>query len=345
MAIYSFEEINERVPIEDVLSLHGIYPNSKGWYSLRPEDDTPSAHIDKNRRYGNTIHDFGDSNTFNPVTLTAYLRGIDIFEASQVLGEAFGLVPLNKGKSAPDVVSDWEWCKIGVQPDMASKNMDFFPEKYGEERTRVYADKYRMTINELKNQDVPMYERIVRSRAIPYVIDLKNTYYKKLYEWHKFNQDFNLDISIDALLNDKDIGELVNDLSRAENILKKAVKGTSITYKIGAYNIKADYYKVIEGKVSFEIGKDSHYDIKCAAYQDKVKPYYCLVTVDEFNKLMDNGLDNMRFSAFQKGDTVNLAFLPADSKRFGFLVKALRGKEIDVNRNVENVDVLKDSPD
>lgn len=333
MAIYSYEEINERVPIEEVLSLHGIYPNSKGWYSLRPEDDTPSAHIDKDRRFGNTIHDFGDSNTFNPITLTAYLRGIDVFEASQVLGEAFGLIPLNKGKSSPDTVSDWEWFKVGVHPDMASKNMSFFPEKYGEERTRAHAEKYRMSINELKRQEPAMYERIVRAKAVPFVIDLKNTYYQKIYEWYKFNKDFNLDISVDALLKNVDIAKLAEDLSRAENILKKAIKDTSIKYKVSVYNVKVDYYKVIQGKVSFEIGSDSYYEIKNSAEQDKVKPYYCLVSIDEYNKLMENGLDEMRFAAFQKGDSVNLAFLPADNERFLYRMRALRGKEIEYAQN------------
>ena len=58
MAIYDFNTINTVIPIEDVLAFHGIQPNSKGWYRIRPEDDTPAAHIDK-ARIGNAIHDFG----------------------------------------------------------------------------------------------------------------------------------------------------------------------------------------------------------------------------------------------------------------------------------------------
>ncbi len=331
---YDFDTINREVPIEDVLAFHGIYPNSKGNYSIRPEDDTPSASIDKNRRFGNTIHDFGDNNTFNPISLTMYVQNVGAVEAARVLGDAFGIAPIRKDKSNPDVLSDWEWCKIGVQPDMASKNMDFFPEKYGTDRTREYAEKYRMPINELKKQDVPMYERIVRSRAIPYVLDLKNTYYSRLYNWDAFNKKCNLNPSMDSLYNDKEINGLAKDLSLAESILEKAIKGTSITFKTGAYNVKTDFYKVINGKISFEVGKDSHYDIKCAAYQDKVKPYYCLVPVDEYYKLVVNGLDNIRYAAFQKGNEVNLAFLPADSDQVKFLLKALRGKEIGLTQNL-----------
>lgn len=344
MATYSFEEINERVPIEDVLALHGIYPNSKGWYSLRSEDDTPSAHIDKNKRYGNTIHDFGVSNTFNPISLTMFLRDVDAYEASQILGETFGLTPISKNKTTSDVVSDWEWCKIGVQPDMASKNMDFFPEKYGEERTRTYAEKYRMSVNELRKEDSSVYERVVRSRAIPYVLDLKNSYYRALYSWNNLNKALNIESKIEDLIKNEEISELAKDLSLAEEILKKAIKRTSITFKTGVYNVKSDFYKVVEGKISFEIGKDSHYDIKCAAFQDKVKPYYCLVSLDDYNKLVENGLENMRFSAFQKGEEVNLVFLPTDSNRFLFLLKSLRGKEFNVNKdNVVVQDLSKEA--
>ena len=77
MAIYDFNTINTVIPIEDVLAYHGIEFNGKGWYRIRPEDDTPSAHIDK-AKIGNAIHDFGGvvvvgdrvKNTLNPVLVT-----------------------------------------------------------------------------------------------------------------------------------------------------------------------------------------------------------------------------------------------------------------------------------
>ena len=79
MAIYDFNTINTVIPIEDVLAYHGIESNGKGWYRIRPEDDTPSAHIDK-AKIGNAIHDFGGGvvvgdrvkNTLNPISLTMY---------------------------------------------------------------------------------------------------------------------------------------------------------------------------------------------------------------------------------------------------------------------------------
>ena len=150
MANYDFNTINTVIPIEDVLAYHGIHPNSKGWYRIRPEDDTPSAHIDK-VKIGNAIHDFGGGvivgdrvyNTLNPISLTMYLNNCDAVKASQILGEAFGIQPMNKEYNG-NGLSDLEWKELGIQPDMASKNMDFYPEKYGAEKTSLYAEKYRI---------------------------------------------------------------------------------------------------------------------------------------------------------------------------------------------------------
>ena len=349
-AIYDFKEINQ-IPIEQVLELHGIYPNAKGWYSIRPEDDTPSASIDPKRRYGNTIHDFGEtgaaSNTFTPITLTMYLRGLDPnvranwAEAARILGEAFGVKPLHTDKSGKpinrDYVSDWDWKKIGIYADMASKNMTFDPERYGHDRTRSYAEKYRISMNELRERsktdsaDKSVYERIVRSHGIEYVLELKNSYFSRLYNRSLLNLPDVEDVGA-FLAEDAELVNEAKELSDAEAILMKALKGTSIKYKPNArpYNVYEDYHRVVNGDVGFEIGEMTQHDIQVAAFEDKVKVFDCLVTRPDYFRLVSNGLDNIRFSAKQKGDKVKLSFLSTDSGRVNYLVKALRGIERDV---------------
>lgn len=352
-AVYDFKDINE-IPIEDVLAFHGIYPNAKGWYSIRPEDDTPSAHIDQKRRFGNTIHDFGetgaDSNTFSPITLTMYLRGLDAnvrenwTEAARILGEAFGVEPKYSEKDGKqvdrDTLSDWEWKKLDIHPDMASKNMTFDPERYGHERTRVYADNYRMSMNELRERsktdssDKGVYERILRSKGVAYVLELKNAYYARLHN-HSTLQLPDVENMAEVVASDVEFQEEAKALTAAEDVLMKAIKGTSIKYKPNRkpYDVLEDYYRVANGEVGFEIGKVSQYDIHAAAYQDKVKVFECLVSRDEYYKLMLNGLDNIQYAAKQKGDKIKISFMSTDSGRVNYLVRALRGIERDVTEN------------
>ena len=338
------EKINTEVPIEDVLALHGIYPNAKGWYSLRPEDDTPSAHIDKEKRYGNTIHDFGaENNTFGCCSFTAWYRGISYKEATILLAENFGYeVPIAGKKEKTDIISNWEWEQINIQPDMASKNMDHYPEKYGTERTMEYADKYRMSMNELKKEDIKVYERIIRSRAIPHVLEMRNQYYRDIYSEFSLSTAVDSSLSNDIIIKNNADGfnQTVVELAKIENILQTAIKDTTIKFKPLRHKVEVDFHKVVNGEISFEIGNESYYNIKCAAFQDKVKVFYCLVNLDEYYKLMDNGLDNIHVAAFQKGDQVNLAFSATDSSRVNFLIRALRGKELDVGKTLSQGDAV-----
>ena len=240
MANYDFNTINTVIPIEDVLSFHGIEPNAKGWYRLRPEDDTPSAHIDK-AKIGNAIHDFGGGvfvgdrvrNTLNPIFLTMYINNVDAVKASQILGDAFGIQPINKGYKETNDLSDWEWKELGIQPDMASKNMDFYPEKYGIEKTKLYAKKYRMPMEKLKTDDIKMYVKILRSRAIPHLFNMRNEYYRTMYNQFSLAKAVNSSYDVDKVLKDNmvEFSSLAKKLNQVENILYKAIKVTLYTAK------------------------------------------------------------------------------------------------------------------
>lgn len=344
MAVYNFDKINAEVPIEAVLEMHGISPQGKGsdksWYSIRSNEKEPSAHIDKNRRYGNTIHDFGVSNTFNPISLTIFLRDLDKKmskkeaqkEAARILGEAFGIEPdiSDNGKSNKDssVVSDWEWKELLIYPDMASKNMVFFPDVYGDKQTKEYADKYRVSMNELKSKDIKMYESIIMSRGKGYVLELRNNYYSALYNWYNMRKELNIEFRPEELKNDAEISDYLKTLVTAERILIKALKDTSKNFTPGAYDVISDYKKVVNNEIPIEIGEHSCNDVKRAAKNSKTKVFSTEpISIDEFYKLIHNGLNNIMHAALKKGDNVVVFFVSTDSSKVNYLVQALRGKE------------------
>lgn len=343
MAFYDFDKINSEIRIEDVLAKYGIVAKKGGWYSIRPEDKTPSARIDAQRRFGNTIRDYGINKTFTPLTLTMYFENLreeevkDKIKASQILGEYFGIEPIeyNKNQDAeisdPNYVSSREWFDLFIYPDDVSKNLSLFPDKFGAERTTAYADKFNMSMNELRKLDSPdardVYQKIVRSHGISHVMELRNTYLSALYSWHDMRQQLNVALDIEKLKTDEEITKPFEALKSAQKILMKAIEGTDIKFKETAYDIVSDFNKLVNGELAFEIGQESHYDIKCAAYHEHAKVFYCLVSREEYYKLMDNGMDNLRTAAFMKGNEVNIAFVSTDSSRMNYLVRALRGKE------------------
>ncbi len=329
------ERINREVPIEEVLALYDIRPVSKGKYRLREDDDNPSASIFKAK---NQIHDFGDNNSFSCCSFVAWYTGVSYKEATAHLAAVFGFeIPVQGKTEKSDKLSDWEWSKINIYGDMASKNMDFNPEKYGVERTAVYAERYRIPMDQLKTDDPYMYERIIRSRAISHVVGMRNDYFSSLYASYIMAKNVGVEESaiVDVLANKKELIDTTLELSQAEYALIKAIRDTSIKYRSYKYDVESDLHKVIDGKISFEIGPESHYDIKCAAHRDKAKVFYCLVSLDEYNKLLENGLEDIHFAAYQKGNEVNICFSSNDSGRVNYLVKALRGKEQDNLKNSE----------
>ncbi len=338
---YDFKVINNNVPIEDVLALHGIQPNSKGWYSIRSEDDTPSAHIDK-AKIGNAIHDFGGGvylngevcNTLNPISLTMFLNGVDAVKASQILGEAFGIRPKEGNNRDSDKLNVKEWEEIGIQPDMASKNMDFYPEKFGVEKTRLYAEKFRMPMDKLKIENIRMYEKIIRSRAIPYLIDCRNDYYRGMNKEISLAKAVNSSYDINKVLKDNlsEFEVLAGRLNRKENILSKAIKGTSVKFKSKAHSAEVDFMKIYNGDIAFEIGDRRYTDIKEEAFLNNTSICYSGVSLNEYYILQNNGLSQFPVAAFQKGEDVKLVFLASDASKFNYLIKAMRTREVNISK-------------
>lgn len=344
MAIYDFNTINTVIPIEDVLAFLGIEPNSRGWYRIRPEDDTPSAHIDK-AKIGNAIHDFGGGvivgdrvrNTLNPISLTMYINNVDAVEASQILGRAFGIQPISNAHKEDDGLSDWEWRELGIHPDMASKNIDFYPEEYGAEKTRQYAERYRMPMEKLRLDDMKMYVKILRSRAIPHLFNLRNEYYRAMYNQFSLAKavDSSYDVSKVLDSNSDEFSSLAKNLNKVENILYKALKDTSVKFKFKVHNVEVDFQNIINGDLAFEIGDCPYTDIKQEAFTRKLSVCYSDVSLGEYHSLLNNGLDLFRVAAFQKGDNVKLAFLSSDASRFNYLIKSLRNRELDIGKPIQ----------
>lgn len=321
-------KINAEVPIESVLELVGIFPNSHGKYRLREEDDTPSASIYKAKNF---IKDFGDNNTLNCCGLVAWRKNLSYKDATLFLAKEFGykMPEFNKNDNYDNTrVTDWEWKELLIYPDMASKNMLFFPDKWGHEKTREYAEKYRMPMSELKDVDKNMYEKIVNSKGKSRVLELRNDYFCKLYNWYNIRKELNIKFNLDDLKNDNDILDIFKELTNAERILEKAIIGTTLKFEPGKYNVVNDYYKVVNGEVPVEIGQENTTVIQRKANKRKAKVFSTEpLTLDEYYQLLRNGLDTLDHSALRKGDKVVVSFVSTDSSKVNYLVQAMFGKE------------------
>lgn len=338
--IYDFSTINREVPIEEVLALHGIFPE-KGKVRLRDDDDHPSAHVYKGT---NTVHDFGYHNTFNPLTLTMFLQGCDMKTASQILGEAFHITPKVTDREDVDSnkIPDYEWKMLGIYPDMVSKNIDFDLEKYGINSSMKLSNRYKISMEELRERvsgpkadsademDKRRYESILRSRAVPFAYEKRYEYFRRMHDDYQLAKTVSGDMETEKIfrIHQDDYEALAKKLSQIETTMKKVLEGTSVKFKGRRYNPMEDFQEVVNGEVSFEIGLNSHYEVSRAAFLDKTKVFYCVVDMHEYYALLNNGLSDIRVAARQKGEQVTLSFVSTDAGKVNYLVKSLRGKEV-----------------
>ena len=352
---WDFDVINEVVPIEEVLAMHGIYPE-RGKVRLRENDDHPSAHVYTKT---NTVHDFGYHNTFNPLSLTMYLRGCDVQEASRILGEAFHVPPKYTGQDMEENANrmmDYDWRQLGIHADLVTKNIDLDLEKYGIARTAKFSERFRMSMSELRDRvmglgekqqsgngqaekagtvpaddwDRQWYERIMRRKAVPFVHEKRDEYFKTMYDDYHLAMAVADSYSMDDVfrLNKEKYEKMAQDLARTEGVLRKALDGTNVKFVFRSYYPANDFARVVNGEISFEIGSHTQAEVSDVAYRDKTKVFYCAVREHEYYQLCSNGMDEIMVAARQKGDQVSLAFSSVDAAKVNYLIKALRGKEV-----------------
>ena len=356
---WDFDVINETVPIESVLDLLGI-EKIQGKYRLRPEDDHASASIHPQRKYGNTIHDFGDGNNFTPLSLTMYWKGLDRIEASRYLGEAFGVPPKYTDETLDENINkmaDYEWRAIGLYPDMASKNMDLNPMVDGLHSTRQRSRRYGMSMSELRDKanelresgadvddDVKTYEQILRARAVPFVFEMRYEYFREMYDDFQLAKAINSDWELDKMfaVHQDSYKKLADQLTKVEFTLRKVLEGTKVSYPFRRYRPDVDFLKVINGELAFEIGRYSRFDVSQAAYREYSQVFDTVVSLGDYYRLSRNGLEDVMHGAMQQGDKVRIYFKATDAGKVTYLTRALRGKE----RNLAEIlsqDMGKDS--
>ncbi len=305
---FDFNRLKE-IPIVEVASALGIevkQKNGGAWCKLRNEK-TASCKLYETT---NTFCDFGDGNRGgDTIDFVAAARGIDITSASEVLANMFGIEADNL-KTPPEnqELSFIQYEKIGIAGELATMNFDFDIDKYGVERTRAFSEKYRMSVNELKKQYPKVYENMLRVKAVPFVYEKRQEYYRSLWN----NDMFYKSMGVDYSKNHELTGEMrlkALERNRENKLLCQAIKGTELKYKSVTCEVEEDIKKIRSGAIQFEVGNVMYASMK---HTNKALSYK-EVSAETYLKQV-NGLNNVEHAAFVKGDKVNMAFKPEDKQ-------------------------------
>lgn len=193
---YNFAELKDKISLREVCEHYNIVlhneRNNEATASLRPEDKTPSANF--NFADG-TFFDYGDAdlggNIFNLVAWCEFgekgtgrkLSNDMMTRCAAVLGERFGISPINHSKKNKEKISPQEWmpltdneyAAIGLHPKNMAQDMNIDVRKSTEsELNRIMATRVNMPIAD-----------IARSSRTEYVAFLQASTHSIMYEAKK----------------------------------------------------------------------------------------------------------------------------------------------------------------
>ena len=300
------------IPILQVCQVLGIKTvklGSRYWCKLRMEKDASTLlNTDKSP---NTYIDFGGSNKEGDVIqFVADYKGTDRSDAIRDLASAFNI---RYEKQNPNELATWEWKKIGLYGDIATKNFTFDLERQGIQRVAELSEKYGMPMNELRKKHKKIYEQLLYDKALPHILDLRNNYYLTLI--NTYHMAHTTDLTTLPSVYDEML-KSIQELCTAEWIFKRAAERTAINaYDPGEYEPNADLGKILAGDLKPYFGTndyDSLQDI-ATAMGCKVKRW----TVPQAN-FTSKGFEKevageyYPFNATYQGDQIVIRYLACD---------------------------------
>lgn len=300
------------IPILQVcqsLGIETVKHGSRHWCKLRTEkDESALLNTDKSP---NTYIDFGGSNKEGDVIqFVADYKGTDRSAAIKHLASAFNI---RYEKQNPNELAIWEWKKIGLYGDIATKNFTFDLERQGIERVAELSEKYGMPMNELRKKHKKIYEQLLYDKALPHILDLRNNYYLSLINTYHMvhTTDFQTMPGIYA-----EMVKSIQDLCNAEQIFKRAAERTAINaHDPGNYEPNADLGKILSGELTPSFGSHDYDSLQEAAKAAGCKVRRWTVpcsgfTLKAFEK--DDPGEYYPFTAKYQGDQILIRYLECD---------------------------------
>ena len=311
-ALYDTDRLKE-IPILSVCSQLNIPIEKKygrrAWCKVRQER-TASTMLDLDK---NTFFDYGDGGHGGDViAFYAYVTGISQGEAMKELGNHFGIPSKDPraGLKSNDL-TNFEWSKIGLYGDRASKNYSFDVERLPIERCWELSEQFNMSMNDLRKAFPEVYEKMLREKALPYLRELRNHYYLNIYGEYRFALELgNTDLFYDQRIQE-DLLHEKEHLITAERLLEKAARNTAIHFEPGkSYEPDVVLKQLLRG--DHKLGTLSHKQMQARARARKCYLKYCSFGYADYESA---DFSDILHTAFLRGDRVFIGYLPSDEQK------------------------------
>lgn len=308
----SYIEQIEQIPIIEVLpDIFGIEVEKRGrnYFCKLRNEATASCCI---YPATNTWCDFGDGNRGgNVIILVQYLQNMDWHDAVKFLAERYGIEAERQNANAFPTV--YEFSKIGIAADLATKNFDFDLATYGLEKTAEFSAKYAMTLEALSKKYPYVYYNVLRARAIPFIAQRRNDYYQSILSNYRLAIMCGSE-KLTSSMHDE-LNETARQLNMAEKIMRRAILNpVYLNYKSKRYAVDKDLEKILNGKIEIEVGMLPYTELKKQANAESRRLVYKIVPYPVWQKAVDKLPPEFTHAAFYNfaKDSVNVAAYQED---------------------------------
>lgn len=321
------------IPILDICSELGIRVEKKGrgyWCKMRPEKTASVILHPEN----NTYHDFGTNEHGSSIDFVSSVLSLSFAESVRFLGDTFGLEPESRedARKRHTIMSLTDYSRIGLYGDLATKNFTFPIQHFSIEKLYEIENKYKMSMNQLRKQHPKTYERILREKAIPFVVSQQNLYYLGVWNYYSLLKEMNHTYyfydSEKTLAHFKD---QITELERAEHALKKAALGTSLELPEPVID---DPQRIIshflDDKLAFSIGTHSREGLRATV--GKAPDAVSVQTVSH-SAYLQTDMDDIPHAALMTKDHIDIYCATKDiekaQERMGIKSNSFRHPSLD----------------
>lgn len=316
----------KQIPILSVAEQMGIDVQKRGknfWCKVRDENE-PSVVLHPDR---NSFYDFGNQEHGDVIHFVQYAQGISAGAAIRYLGETFGLEPsMTRQELLDRPLTDWEYSRIGLHGDLATKNFVFPIETASLDELCEMSMAYQKPLNALCKEDPEVYRDIIQKTAVPYVETLRNNYY--LSVWNYFHLTFTMgDNSIQLYRSSRLRERFSSDtaaLNRAEQVLYRVQRNAGLTPPEPPYHDPVNIVRqLLHGDLTISLGNTDKEGIASLAKNSGCK--VCDASLP-FDAYFDEALLCFPHAAIYRAGQVTVYFLSSNQEEIEPLLGALRQK-------------------
>ncbi len=298
------EQLKE-LPILDVAESFGLHPQTKGKHATVAvrDEKTASCTFYPN----NTFYDFGSGVGGDTIAFAQYVTGKEFYEACTELAQNFGIEISRKYQKGEAFLSDQQYALIGISADLATKNFDLDVARWGVERTKKFAEQYQMTVQELAKQHPDIYHNMLRSRAVPWVYEMRHGYYREILTTDALCRATGTDLTTQFPML-QDLQKVSLKLNSAEQVLKKAITDKSrLSFNAKRHDLQRDIQAIRDGRISIEVGNISYAEYKKQTNQHEETRLFHKIPYEEYVTFQSATAD-VPYAAFYRNGEVNIAY-------------------------------------